>query len=670
MKSVRSLIISSIVLSIAISAAWAVEFRMAAFYSDPINDFGYNYRMELGRAYADRQMFLLGYNVTSRIYQSFSPDNLYGELENLAFENFDVAFVTSSIYTDALNQFMADYPNFKVIALTGKSGASLAKLNPKPWEGYYLAGIACGTITRSNVVAFLGIGLQSLSWSYQNAFYLGVRSVNPDAQVLSTFTDSFYDPLLEDGVARILVRDYGIDCASSQSVDAARAWTNMSIPSIGIISDHRYLVGELSYFSIIFNWGPSLFKIINTIPNGNWSVFANKTTWSGFDSGFLTLGDFSTEAPNNVRRSVDNAYNTLTANPDSAMCGTFPGITPALYGGTCLSVSQIFSFKAPLSGLTMLRNYTRDDIIQNLFVDYSSPLGIALIVVVAVLLLLGLLVFIDVQVKQHNLVFRASSPVFLSILILGCAMAFISVFFWIGVPSNAWCNLRIWLGGLGFSITYSALIIKNYRIWRLFSKSSLKVFKITNAELILKGILPVTLIESAILIAWTVADPYLPTVNTSSTFLSSTEIYLTCKSKGVWPVALFLCTKGVLLIFGVLISYKIKNVKRKLYNESKAIGWAIYNTVFIGVIAIAILLIIPYNVQIEAGIVCFAIMLIGGSVLFFLFFPKLRRVHFGNGEDSSDTTLEKSSTNKNSVLHTGQLSENSSKPDPSGDTHA
>jgi basic membrane lipoprotein Med (substrate-binding protein (PBP1-ABC) superfamily) len=643
---------------------------MAAFFSDPINDFGYNYRWELGRAYTDRQLFLLGYKVTARLYQSFPTEELYSELQNLVADGFDVAFITSSVYVDEQNKFTADYPNFKIIALAGTSRPSVAKLDPKSWEGYFLAGIACGTVTQSNTVAFLGVGVQSLSWSYENAFYLGVRSVNSDARVLSTFTDSFYDPLLEDGVARILVEDYDVDCASSQSVDAAKAWTNMSIPSVGQISDQRYLVGELSLFSSLYNWGSPLFEIVNTIPNGNWSVFSNKTTWSGFDTGLMALGDFSTQTPENVRRAVDDAYTSLVARPNSAMCGTFPGITPALYNNTCLSVSQILSFKTPLPGLTLIRNYTRADIIEDLFVDYSSPLGIALIVVVSVLLLLGLLVFIDVQVKQRNLVFRASSPVFLSILILGCSMAFISVFFWMGVPTQTWCNMRIWLGGLGFSITYSALIMKNYRIWRLFSKSSLKVFKITNIELILKGVLPMTLIESAILIAWTVADPYQPVINTSSTFLTATQEYLTCQSQGVWPVALFLCTKGVLLICGVLVSYKIKNVKKKLYNESKSIGWAIYNTVFIGVVAIAILLIIPYNVGIEAGIVGFAIMLIGGSVLFFLFFPKLRRVHFGNGEDSSDTSLEKSSTNKASVVLTGQLSSNSSKPETMGDTHA
>lgn len=478
-----------------------------------------------------------------------------------------------------------------------------------------------------------------------------------------TLLIDFY--VLEDGVARILVEDYQVDCASSQSTDAAIAWTNMSIPSVGQIADQRYLVGELSMFSIIYDWGAPLFSIVNTIPNGNFSVYANKTTWSGFDTGLLTLGDFSTQTTDNVRRTVTNAYNSLVANPSSVFCGTFPGVTPALYNGTCLSLSQILSFKAPLSGLNMIRNYTRADIIQDLFVDYSSPLGIALIVVASVLLFLAVLVFIDVEVKQRHIVFRASSPVFLSIVILGCVLAFISVFFWMGVPSANWCNLRIWLGGLGFSITYSALIMKNYRIWRLFSKSSLKVFKITNMELILKGVLPMTLIESAILIAWTVADPYKPVINTTSTFLSDTQEYLTCQSKDVWPVALFLCTKGVLLVCGVLVSYKIKNVKRKLYNESKSIGWAIYNTVFIGVIAIAIMLIIPYNVGIEAGIIGFAIMLIGGSVLFFLFFPKLRRVHFGTGEDSSDTSVGVSSTNKSVVL-TGQLSSN----EPEGDTHA
>ncbi len=650
------------------------QFKMAAFYSDPINDFGWNYRIELGRAYSDRQLFLQGFNVTARIYQSLASDQVRTELENLVAENFDVAFITTSLYTDVLNQIASEYPNFKIIGLTGNGRANVAKIDPKSWEGYYLAGIACGTLTRSNIVAFLGIGTQTLSWSYENAFYLGVRAVNSDAQVLSTFTNSFYDPLLEDGVARILVQNYSVDCATSQSVDAARAWTNMSIPSIGQISDQRYLVGELSLFSVIYDWSMPLFKVINTIPNGNWSVFGNKTTWSGIDNGMLTLGDFSTLAPENVRRAVDDAYNNLVAKPNSVMCGDstmFPGVTPALYNGTCLSVTQILYFHAPLPGLSLIRNYTRDDIIQNLYVAYSSPLGIALIVVVCVSLALSVFLFIDVQVKQKHIVFRASSPVFLSILILGLVTAFVSVFFWMGVPTQTWCNLRIWLGGLGFSITYSALIMKNYRIWRLFSKTSLKVFRITNVELLLKGVLPVTLIESAVLIAWTVADPYTPNTNDTSTFLTSAELYLTCQSQSVWPVALFLCTKGVLLVFGVLISYKIKNIKKKLYNESKSIGWAIYNTVFIGVIAIAVLLIIPYDVSIEGGIVCFAIMLVGGSVLFFLFFPKLRRVHFGDDEDNSATSMGKTvSTNKSSVTHTARLSSNSSKLDGHADSHS
>jgi len=172
--------------------------------------------------------------------------------------------------------------------------------------------------------------------------------------------------------------------------------------------------------------------------------------------------------------------------------------------------------------------------------------------------------------------------------------------------------------------------------------------------LLLKGVLPILLVEIGILIAWTVADPLIPTVIEPklSVLLQPDQTYTTCRSKSIWPVTIYLVAKGLLLCFGVIVSYKIKDVKKKLYNESKIIGWAIYNTSFVGVIAIAILLITPYSVAIEAGIICYAIILIVVGVLVFVFAPKVIRLNVKH----SDTTM--TTTQLGSVKSTFQQSEN------------
>jgi basic membrane lipoprotein Med (substrate-binding protein (PBP1-ABC) superfamily) len=86
----RNILLGVLTLSALYATALAVQFKMGAIYSDPINDFGWNYRMELGRAYADRQLFVRGYDVTARIFQSLSPEEARVELDQMAADNFDV----------------------------------------------------------------------------------------------------------------------------------------------------------------------------------------------------------------------------------------------------------------------------------------------------------------------------------------------------------------------------------------------------------------------------------------------------------------------------------------------------------------------------------------------------------------------------------------------------
>src|SRR3954469_9420178 len=87
------------------------------------------------------------------------------------------------------------FPDVKFESITGlKTAPNVAAANARYYEGRYLAGIAAGRMTKSNVAGYVaGLSfpevLQGIS-----AFTLGMRSVNPKAEVRVVWLDTWFDP--------------------------------------------------------------------------------------------------------------------------------------------------------------------------------------------------------------------------------------------------------------------------------------------------------------------------------------------------------------------------------------------------------------------------------------------------------------------------------------------
>lgn len=70
----------------------------------------------------------------------------------------------------------------------------MASILFKEEQGSFLVGVVAAKQTKTNKIGFIG-GVESpLIKKFENGFKAGVKSVNPDAEVISQYAESFNSP--------------------------------------------------------------------------------------------------------------------------------------------------------------------------------------------------------------------------------------------------------------------------------------------------------------------------------------------------------------------------------------------------------------------------------------------------------------------------------------------
>ncbi|KAJ3112300.1 hypothetical protein HDU96_004710 [Phlyctochytrium bullatum] len=217
------------------------------------------------------------------------------------------------------------------------------------------------------------------------------------------------------------------------------------------------------------------------------------------------------------------------------------------------------------------------------FVDYTDPLGIAFMAVAATLAFCALVLFaIIVQYRNHKIM-TSSSPVFMLIMVVGTLLAHAAIFVYTGEPTRALCIVQPWLLVMAYSLTVSALVTKNYRIFKIFRNKHLMKLKLQDTELI-KACACLIAVNVVLLIVWTAVDPPQKVLVP----LTTSQFY-GCRSSnssfGWGIIGGLLAYNSLLLGAGVYLAYYTRNVKGP-YNESKFIGYTIYTMVLLNIILI------------------------------------------------------------------------------------
>jgi basic membrane protein A len=143
-----------------------------------------------------------------------------------------------------------------------------------------------------------------------NAFTLGAREVNPDAQVRVVWTKSWYDPATEKEAAKSLL-DVGADVIA-QHVDSPapqEAAQEEDAYSIGYNTDMSSFAPKAQLTSAVWHWGELYTDIVKEVQKGTWK---SEDIWAGIKSEVIGIAPFGPMVPEKVREEVLSAKEDIT----------------------------------------------------------------------------------------------------------------------------------------------------------------------------------------------------------------------------------------------------------------------------------------------------------------------------------------------------------------------
>jgi basic membrane protein A len=205
------------------------------------------------------------------------------------------------------------------------------------YQPRYLSGIVAGEMTDSNVIGYVAAFPIPEVIRGINAFTLGVRSVNSDAEVRVVWTNTWYDPVLEREAAEALL-DEGADIIAQHqdTTEPQKAAEERGALSIGYDSDMREFVGDTVLTSPQWNWGTYYIDTVRNVINGTWE---SHQFWGGLESGVVTLAELSPLVPDDVRGQVESDRKIIEETDRDVFCGPINDQdgSEAVADGECMS---------------------------------------------------------------------------------------------------------------------------------------------------------------------------------------------------------------------------------------------------------------------------------------------------------------------------------------------
>src|SRR3990167_9142430 len=178
--------------------------KAAFVYVSPVGEAGWTYQHEQGRLAMHEA---LGDKVRTTAVESVAegPD-AERVMRDLAAQGHTLIFATSFGYLEPALRVAADFPDVKFEHAGGyKTAPNLNTYNARFYEGRYLAGLLAGKARRSGVAGYVaGFPVPEVVQGI-TAFTLGMREVNPNAQVKVMWLNTWFDPARERDAAVTLV---------------------------------------------------------------------------------------------------------------------------------------------------------------------------------------------------------------------------------------------------------------------------------------------------------------------------------------------------------------------------------------------------------------------------------------------------------------------------------
>jgi basic membrane protein A and related proteins len=285
-------------------------FKAAWVYVAPLTDAGWVRQHDEGRKAVEAA---LGSKVRTSYVENV-PEGADAErvIRDLAAQGNQIIFTPSFGYMEPTMRVARDFPNVRFESITGyKTSANVSAANARYYEGRYLAGIAAGRMTQTNMAGYVaGFPIPEVLQGI-NAFTLGMRSVNPQAQVKVVWLNAWFDPPRERDAAIALMNQevdvLAFHTGSNAVMIAAQERGKMAV---AYHSDMRRVAPDAQIAAVTHQWGTYYTNQVRASLDGHWK---SGNFWGGIKEGMIRVDSFGSKVPANVIAEVNAAQTAIGA---------------------------------------------------------------------------------------------------------------------------------------------------------------------------------------------------------------------------------------------------------------------------------------------------------------------------------------------------------------------
>jgi len=241
-----------------VASAQEAKLKAGFIYVGPIGDLGWSHAHEQARQVLEKT-----YPWLDTLYVEAVPE---GEVEGVIDrlinqEKVDIVVTTSFGFMDGTLNAAKRYPDKIFFHCSGfKRAPNMATYMADFHQVYYLNGLMAGALTKSGKIGYVGTFPIPELKRHINAFTLGVRRVNPNAEVhVRWLQTAWYDPQGAKEAAEALIAD-GIDVLAftEDSATVVQVAGEQGLPSFGHYSpmmsfaSNTLVSGQLVHWEAIY----------------------------------------------------------------------------------------------------------------------------------------------------------------------------------------------------------------------------------------------------------------------------------------------------------------------------------------------------------------------------------------------------------------------------------
>lgn len=270
--------------------------------SDPAEGSGYTYTHDQGIIGMQQNLGLRD----DQIVRKISVDDTDAAAVETAItecveEGCNIIFATSWGYMDTCEALAEEFPDVIFSHGTGykSNGTNFNNYFGRIYQARYLSGIIAGMKTETGKIGYVAAMGQENGevTSGCNAFAMGVASVNPDAEVYVSVTNSWFDPEGEKQAAERLIAEgcdvIGQHCDTPNPQTAAE---EHGVWGVGYNSDMTKDAPGATLTSVMWDWSVYYTKAVQNVIDGTWVAGEKVDNYFGdMADGLVTLGEFNSD---------------------------------------------------------------------------------------------------------------------------------------------------------------------------------------------------------------------------------------------------------------------------------------------------------------------------------------------------------------------------------------